>query len=701
MRIALIWCLLVYGLVLSAQDTIRFEESSPKFNVSIANEFGYYIDEKGEWDIHNVMNNSVDLGALTRCKTTVQNIDFTTSTYWVHFVLTNETDKVYMNLVLETGRPITNEITLFEIDGNELTTSVSGDGMPFDDKTIQTSRSVFPIFLSPNSSKEFWLRLSSDGEIISLPMIFWKKKVFEKSIQRSQFLGGLYYGVFLFVILIYFTFYIILRDVSFLIYTLYVTSTGLLQFSMDGYMHEFIFTSGGYFTQHIVPLAGGFTGALILLYTKNYLKLSLSFPRINILMNVLLCALCVSILLSLIPGFTYEISYPMVNGFSMIGLITILLSAVHVKSKGVHVSVLFLLGMSVFIIGAAIFILGNFSVINAPNLTRNALKVGTLLEIICLSILMAGKYKTLQEEKEEAQKQLLIELEGINERLEHQVAERTKVIEQKSNELEEKNDDIMASIKYAERIQRAILPSEAKFKTWLPTAFVLFKPRDVVSGDFYWMDKVVTEPIDGSPSKNLIIYATADCTGHGVPGAFVSIVGDSLLRVGRTRRDVNTPGEVLDFLNEGIYETFNSQFSKETIRDGMDIALCAIDFDAPKLYFSGAKNPVYIVRNNEVLELKGDKRPIGLVNENDTAKFINQEMDLIKGDIIYTFSDGYADQFGGPKGKKFMYGKLKKLLLEINGEPMEKQREVLDQRFMDWKGSIEQLDDILLIGVKI
>jgi serine phosphatase RsbU (regulator of sigma subunit) len=684
-----------------AQDTIRFDSLKSNLNTSIADQFSYYIDAEGKWDVHDLVDGAFELGPLIKCENTVQNIDFTTSTYWIHFVLENNTSKRYMNLVLETGRPITNEISLFEVGDNEVTTSVSGDGIPFSAKTVPTSRSIFPVFLPPNSTKEFWLRLSSDGEIISLPMIFWEKNKIEQSIQRSQFNGGLYYGIFLFVILIYFTFYVILKDISFLIYTLYVSSTGFLQFSLDGYTHEFIFTSGGYWTQHFVLLAGGVTGALILLYTKNYLKLSVDYPKINRFMNGLFIAITTVTLLSLIPGVTYELGYPLVNGFSMLGLLSILITSFYVRSKGTAVSILFISGMSVLMLGAIVFILGNFSVINAPDLTRNALKVVTLIEIICLSILMAGKYKTLQEEKEEAQKQLLLELEGINEKLELQVAERTKEIEQKSTELEEKNNDIMASIKYAERIQRAILPSADLFKTWLPSAFVLFKPRDIVSGDFYWMDKVITTPLDGTPGQDLIVYATADCTGHGVPGAFVSIVGDSLLRVGKTRQDVNTPGEVLDFLNEGIYQTFNSQFSKETIRDGMDIALCAIDFEAPKLYFSGAKNPVYIVRNNEVLELKGDKRPIGLVNENDTEKFKNQELDLVKGDIIYTFSDGYADQFGGPKGKKFMYGKLKKLLIEINQESMERQKEILDQRFMDWKGSLEQLDDVLLIGVKI
>ncbi len=679
------------------QDRIIINADKKILNTSISNSFSYYIDTDNYFDL----NDSSSFGAILKehypIKNQIENLDFTTNTYWIHFTLSNQSSKS-LDLVFQTARPITNEVTLYERKSIGFDTLKSGDAIRFEEKNIHKSESLFSIHLGDKADKEYWLKLSSDGEIISLPMIFWEKEVFEKESQKTLFFGGMFYGVFFFVLLIYLTFYVFLKDRSFLLYVFYVLFSGMLQFSLDGYFHQYIFTSGGYWTQHIVLFSAGLTVVLLLQYARSYLQLATTFNKLNKITNRFALLVLLTTLLSLIPGVTYVVSYPLINGFSLLSLIYIMGIAIYIQRKTGKLNPLFVIGIGVLILGALLFILGNFSVINQPAITQVALKWGTLIEIICLSILMAGKYKTLQEEKEQAQKKLVDELEGINEKLEAQVAERTAEIQEQKAELEEKNSDIMASIKYAERIQRAILPSKAKFMSLLPNSFVLFKPRDIVSGDFYWLEELNTSK---GNKNNLIVYATADCTGHGVPGAFVSIVGDSFLSLSKTEKTVNTTGEALDFLNAGIYKTFNSQFSEQTIRDGMDIALCAIDFENMLLSFSGAKNPVYIVRKGELHELKGDKRPIGFIDENDTEKFITQHFNLEKDDVIYTFSDGYADQFGGPRGKKFMYKRMKDILLHNYMLPMEKQKELLEEAFLAWKGAEEQLDDVLLIGVRV
>jgi len=698
MRVGMLFFfLLVTFLWGFGQDEIVINADKNELNTSISNSFSYYIDTDNSFDLNDNSSFGTILKEHYPIKNQIENLDFTTKTYWIHFTISNQSSQS-LDLVFQTARPITNEVTLYERKGIGFDTLKSGDAIPFEEKNIHKSESLFSIHLEDNGEKEYWLKLSSDGEIISLPMIFWEKEVFEKESQKTLFFGGMFYGVFFFVILIYLTFYVFLKDRSFLLYVFYVLFSGMLQFSLDGYFHQYIFTSGGYLTQHIVLFSAGLTVVLLLQYARSYLQLATSFNKLNKITNGFALLVLFTTLLSLIPGFTYVVSYPLINGFSLLSLIYIMGIAIYIQRKTGKLNPLFVIGIGVLILGALLFILGNFSVINQPAITQVALKWGTLIEIVCLSILMAGKYKTLQEEKEQAQKKLVDQLEGINEKLEFQVAERTAEIEEQKAELEEKNSDIMASIKYAERIQRAILPSKAKFASLLPNSFVLFKPRDIVSGDFYWLEELHTTK---GNNHDLIVYATADCTGHGVPGAFVSIVGDSFLSLSKTEKTVNTTGEALDFLNEGIYKTFNSQFSEQTIRDGMDIALCAIDFKAMKLSFSGAKNPVYIVRKGEIHELKGDKRPIGFIDENDTEKFKTQHFNLEKEDVIYTFSDGYADQFGGPRGKKFMYKRMKELLVNNYMLPMETQKELLEAAFLAWKGSEEQLDDVLLIGVRV
>lgn len=686
--------LILCSVQLFGQDEIVISSKSDLLNKSIAEKFSIAEDPEGEITIDDIVEGIADLH-FKPLTSAVANLDFTTSNYWVNFELYNEGDEP-LKLIFETARPITNIVTLYEKSPVGYLVQKSGDAIPFEDKAEKTNRSSFRIYLPAKARKKFWLQMGSDGEIISLPMIFWEEVQHNYVSNNRTFFVGIFYGIFLFVAIIYFTFYVILRDLSFLFYVLYVLSSGLLQFSLDGFVHQYFFPSGGYFTQHSVIVSAGLTVFFVLLYAATYLKVSIYNKKWFLVFASFSGLVAVITLLSLIPGVLYVVSYPAINGMSLLSTLLVLIAAIT-TGKELKVHPLFITGIVILILGAIIFILGNFSVINAPGLTQNSLKIATLIEILCLSIVMATKYKQLQEEKEEAQAKLLSELEGINERLEVQVKERTAQIEYQKYEIEQQNKDILDSIKYAKRIQNAILPSDKKFKSLLPDSFVFFRPRDIVSGDFYWIDATMTTNDD---PRQLIVYATADCTGHGVPGAFVSIIGNNFLNLGKTNREVNSPADALDFLNQGINKSFNAASGNEAIRDGMDIALCALDLDRMKLQFAGAKNPLYLLRAGELKIFKADKQPIGYMDL-DLKSFTNHVIDLQKGDILYTFSDGFADQFGGESGKKYKYKHFQNFLISIAHLPMEEQKLKLSEEFKRWKGSFEQLDDVLVIGVKI
>jgi serine phosphatase RsbU (regulator of sigma subunit) len=282
-----------------------------------------------------------------------------------------------------------------------------------------------------------------------------------------------------------------------------------------------------------------------------------------------------------------------------------------------------------------------------------------------------------------------------NEKLEQIVIERTAEIAEQNNQLEhqkaeiqEKTNDILDSIKYAERIQTAILPTDdALSEIFDGEHFVLYKPKDIVSGDFYWADRFDSEAI----------FAAVDCTGHGVPGAFVSIVGFNGLNRTVNEFDLRDPGKILDKLTDLVVETFAR--SESQIKDGMDIAICNINYKTNKMTYSGANNPLIIIRNGEILETKANKQPIGEFQ--NRVPFTTHEFDLKIGDCVYIYSDGYADQFGGEKGKKFKGKALKSLLLELSGFDMQTQLKKLNEAFEKWKGDFEQLDDVCLFGVKI
>lgn len=286
---------------------------------------------------------------------------------------------------------------------------------------------------------------------------------------------------------------------------------------------------------------------------------------------------------------------------------------------------------------------------------------------------------------------------AITEReLERKVEERTdevvrqkEEIERQSNRVSELYKDLMASINYAKRLQNTILPSDSVIQEMFPKSFVMYRPKDVVSGDFYWFKK--------ASSKR--IFAAIDCTGHGVPGAFMSLVGYNVLN--QVTKVFTKPSTILNNLNRMSAEALRfSLDGNEEIKDGMDLALCSIDEESLELEYAGAYNPVWILRDGELISLEPDKFAIGSFVYGE-KEFSNHSYQLQAGDRVYVFSDGYADQFGGEKGKKFMKKQFRNLIISIQNQGMKAQKSILEDALDDWKGDLEQVDDILIIGIEV
>jgi serine phosphatase RsbU (regulator of sigma subunit) len=277
----------------------------------------------------------------------------------------------------------------------------------------------------------------------------------------------------------------------------------------------------------------------------------------------------------------------------------------------------------------------------------------------------------------------------------HDITERKTAnlkMEEQKQIIEQKNKDILDSINYARRIQEAIFPPEELIKELLPYSFILFKPKEVVSGDFYLVDKF----------NNRTFIAAVDCTGHGVPGALLSIIGYNLLSKSISEHGYTKPGEILYQLSKGINKTLRKTTENSGIRDTMDIALCSIEAETNILEYAGAYNSLYLIRKNELIVIPADRFPIGVFSDGQLQKFTNHRIQLEKGDVIYLFSDGYADQFGGPAGKKLMYKGFKKALLSIQELSIHEQKHALDEIINHWRNhNEEQTDDMLIIGMKV
>lgn len=697
-------------------QTERIELNDANLNVTLAHKAQIFEDSERKFSLSDVlgMNDSV----FRPLKKPLDILDFNTSRWYVRFSIHNPKDYEGLDIIIETARPITSITDLYEIkaDGEVKLLGKSGNERPFKEKTYAHRKNIFPIELAASEVKDLVIVMESDGEVINFPLIFWEEDVFHQTDYRNQFFHGFYFGVLALVVFIFFFFYLLLREISFLYYILYVAFQFLLQFSLEGYSSQYIFPNSPFWGNNMVLLSAVFTVFFLLVYAISFLQLK---ERLNGAYNyfrIVIFLILFTLILTLLPGITHALAYPIINIISLIGTVSIIVIIFMLKKRGHYVNNAFAIGFFLLIIGAVIFILGNIGVIGDARLSEMALKISSGLEILALSVSMAGKYKELQEEKELAQEKALENLERI-------VQERTHEVQSQKKQIEEQHKDIVGSIKYAQRIQDAFLPKRQEIKEVLDEHFVLFLPRDIVSGDFYFVESVTTQAGD-----RVDLFAAVDCTGHGVPGAFMSFLGNNFLQQSTKRPEINSPATAMDFLNNGILETLKIKESiakGQPIRDGMDMTLCGINRTTNELYFAGAKNSILLVLpvgretdfdfNNEcikgpvynenkthfLVEIKGDKHPIGLYGEESVMKFTNHTFKVKPGDLIYSYSDGYIDQFGGPRNKKFGTKRFKALIVELAELSMDEQRVRLEKAFTDWKGELEALDDVIVMGVKV
>ncbi len=315
---------------------------------------------------------------------------------------------------------------------------------------------------------------------------------------------------------------------------------------------------------------------------------------------------------------------------------------------------------------------------------RFALYIGIVL-IALFSGFMYNRFRVTRKQKH------IIESQKVEVEQQRELADNRRVIaEEQKYIIEQKQKEILDSIHYAKRIQQAMLTSEDYIANHFNAeTFIFYQPKDIVSGDFYW----------ALSHHNQFYISAADCTGHGVPGAFMSLLNISFLNGNVIERGLKNPAEILNEQRKEIIKALNPN-GNENSKDGMDCALCAFDLKNNQLQFALANNPLWLIRENEMIEYKADKMPVGMYEETQ-KDFTLHSINIQKGDCIYLLTDGYADQFGGDKGKKFKYKHLKDALLANANKPMEEQKQILSQTINTWKGNLEQVDDILIIGVRV
>jgi serine phosphatase RsbU (regulator of sigma subunit) len=601
-----------------------------------------------------------------------------------------------------------------------------------------------------DSTQTFYLRYKSYASIGGPVMWVIAKDGMVQYDRIERMVLFVLLGMMLIISVFFFILFFAIQGRQYIYFALYIFFTAAFLFVAGGYLGEFMWKENVY-QSVLVSSASSFIVSLLtacfLLFGNAYLELKKHlrgwYWAVVVLLGLIGFRVLYMLLASLLDfqmGEVLEavvlISWGLAVGF--IPLFILILPAIFRIQKGFQPAWYFLVANLVLMpltiitllrVSVTFSVQSNTDSILLSILQVSGVYVAAVIQILIFSFGIAKKMRLDEQEHKRAQLKIIDQLreneklkDKVNRELEQKVQERTREIREQKEEIEAQRDEIEAqrdlvfaqkkeitdSIDYAQRIQAAILPHKSYLDEVIPEYFVLFKPRDIVSGDFYWIKEV-----DSS-----VVVVAADCTGHGVPGAFMSMLGITLLTEQLGQERVERPGEILGQLRSKIKQMFVQEGTIREQKDGIDMAIAVIDKKKKELQFAGAYNPLYLLRNKKqssvreitaeeplegdhslLYELKGDKQPIGVHWEE--TRFTNQLVKLQPGDTVYVFSDGYVDQYGGAHRKKFKTHKFKELLLSLQTESMERQKQVLEETFENWKGNIEQIDDVCVVGIRV
>lgn len=652
---------------------------------SVIKSVEYLIDHNRELPLDSVLYGGRKDAFLTASGTDL-NFGFLDAAIWLKITPSDEFSGL-IEAVLEIKNPNLDLIMLSLVRGREVYhMKPAGDQFPYRMREIGHRYHQFSFPEDMQDLGYIYIYIDNIGDQLFIPIELGSKVEIDKRDYFLQYFNGIYFGILIFVFLLNLFLYFSLKERSNFYYLFYILGLFILQLSLEGYGYEFLWPDSIYLANHANPICATFSILALLMFCREFLSLRSNLPGIDRVMRFLSYFLIILFFLAM-PNlkWMYKFSILSINSLALLLNIVIIPIAIYLWRKGYKAARFFTTAFVILVITVFIFILRNFGAIPNNFFVEKSLQFGSATEVILLSLAIVDKFRLFKDQAYDR----LVEINDMKSRanveLERKVSERTRELREQKEIVEVKNREITESIEYARRIQNGLLPSSKLFSSLYPKAFVLYLPKDIVSGDFYWIDQVGKRKY----------FAAVDCTGHGVPGAMVSVMGFNHLNRCLNEHNLHRPGEILDKLTSLMAGSFRK--SELTIYDGMDIALCCLDEESMTLEYAGANNPIYLVSGGVLIEYKATKQAIGYSEE--VKPFINEAIPVKKGDWIYVFSDGFADQFGGPKNKKFRYKDFKLLLESIHALSPAEQSAKLQNSFREWKGKGEQLDDVCVMGV--
>ena len=690
-------------------------------NISIPKYVYLLEDPDGTLSLEEIMRTKNQDGFVLNNQESL-NLGFTKSVYWIKFSMINKTKSV-QNFVFSIQYPLLAVIDFTCVKGGLTRKHIlTGERRPFYSREIHNRNYLFDLILEPNIRYDYYVKVSSEGGSLQLPISIDPYQKYLDSDNKKLLIDGQFMGVFIFIIIFNLFLLIITRNILNVYYTIYVALLVLFLFNISGMNFQYLWPHSVWFQLHSTLLFAGFANIFLILFAKQFFYFKKYFYRINKFIKVLLFLILLIIILSLFDGKIYILAKLLTNIVSLLTIFVLFIISLRGLRKKDKMHYYFVFSFAFLFLGVGIYVFNNFGILNNFYFSALSLRLGFSLEVILLMFAVVHKYKNIEvmnsknletqvrfrtHELEKQKEELLFTKKQI-------ISQRDKIMQQHMVALKQtdiitnKNKEINDSIAYAKIIQNAVLPPKAKLDKSLKDYFILNQPKDILGGDFFWHYE-----------KNERIYiVVVDCTGHGVPGAMISMLGIASLNEIILKEDYLSPARILDQLSKIVQKTLHQDGTIGTSKDGMDINICMIDKVTKTMLSAGSNNPVYLYReqdniakasyidnyefeNNNLMLILPDKLSIGY-NDEPNLFFRDKKIDLQEGDMIYLFSDGYIDQFGGEKGKKFKRNRFRKLLSE-NAEIKDTnvQYQHLEMNLRTWQGENEQVDDILVFGFRV
>ena len=649
--------------------------------------YTFYEDESNKLTVHDVERIDFKEGNTLVGKPS--------STYWLKLAVKGDSSFV-KKWVLEIYNVHIDHLTLYRpLDNGGFDSSETGYNLTFKEREYKTINFVFDIDGSSNNIKTYYFKIKSDNPAW-LEAHLRTNNYYTYYAVSEYYLLGVFYGIILIMAVYNLLIFFSTKESVYIYYVLYVLLSGLVSILEDGTGFAHLWSDYPGFSDFASTYARLLWLLSFVVYSKKFLKLDFYYPKYNRWLDYVVIFYVLIFTIEKLLGhsvFVYE-SYLAPYVFLFVIAIMVWLK------KNYSPASFFVYGFTVVLISIFMSIIrDNGFGIDTDSGGRilsivivYAVNIGVVIEIMFLSFSLGNRMKYLKESEEMAQANTITQLKE-NEILKDKVnLELEDKVEERTLELRKKNKDIIDSINYAQRIQTAVLPNRELILKVIPNNFIFHRSKDIVSGDFLWVEEQFGKKF----------FSVIDCTGHGVPGAFMSIMANNNLNYLLKEKKIETPGEILKQLDIKVKATVRQ--SKDDFNDlfGMDMSLCSLDTQTMVLEYAGAFNPLWVYNGKEMKETRPERYPIGhYFFEPDEKVFKNNKIQMVSGNRIYLFSDGYQDQFGGEKGGKFLKAKLKELILSTAKLSLEQQRKALELAFDDWKANYEQIDDVMILCVEV